>query len=189
MIPTKENKKKLSESNKKQIHKKISNSFIENALTNKTISALKITYYLATVLRDFDYTKDLNTIIIDTKDLLSYTGLTMVDIKNSFKKMQQTSITFINAQKQWEEYISLIPRLKFHLGRNRKIEIDMYSKIAKLIVEVTDKYSFLNTKELMRLKFKHSIRLLPLLEMISQFREPAIKQKNYSGSRSVCCTA
>jgi len=180
MLPSEYKRLKREELGKPTVHKKISNSFIENALTNKTIGAIKITYYLSTVLKDFDYTKDLNTVTIDTSKMLKYTELTMPDIRNNLKKMQQTSITFIDENQELEEIIPLVAKIGFYYGRNRKVEIDIYSKIAKLIVDVTKRYSFINTKELMRLKSIHSIRLLPILEMIHQFKEPAIKQKTYT---------
>ena len=148
---------KKNELSKPAVHKKISNTFIESTLTNKTVSALRIIYYLANVLKDINYKKDLTTVIINTKDILEYTELTMTDIKNNLKKMQETSISFINTEDEYEEMISLLPRVKIHVGRKRTIEIDTYSKIAKLVIEVTDKYSFINTKQLMKLKFKHSI--------------------------------
>ena len=171
---------KKNELSKPAVHKKISNTFVESTLTNKTVSALRIIYYLANILKDIDYKKELTTVIINTKDILEYTELKITDIKNNFKKMQETSISFINREDEYEEMICLIPRIKIHPGRNRTIEIDIYSKIANLIVEVTERYSFINTKQLMKLKFKHSIRLLPILEMINQYELPAKKQKKYS---------
>ena len=173
-------RKKQAELSKPQVHKKISNTFIESTLHNKTVSALRIMYYLANVLKETNCKNELNTIVLDTKKMLEYTELTMTDVKNNFKKMQETSISFINNDDEYEEMISLLPRFKIHTGRNRKIELDIYSKIAQLIVDVTKKYSFINTKQLMKLKFKHSIRLLPVLEMIHQYKEPAIKQKKYT---------
>jgi hypothetical protein len=175
MIPTPENRKKLQEK-KLQIHKKISNSFIQSALAKKTISSLKIIYYLASILKkeELDYSKVLNTIVIDTKDMLKYTELKMSDINNNFKKMQETNISFFNEEQEFEEHIVLIPRIKFHLGKNRRIEIDIYTKIINLIIDVTEQYTFINTKELMKLKNKHSIRLLPLLHTINNYD---VKQK------------
>jgi len=112
--------------------------------------------------------------MIDTKTMLEYTELTLQDIKRNLKKLQETTISFINEKENWEEYIALLPRVKIHLGRKRKIEIDIYSKIARLVLEVVDNYTFIDTKELMRLKFKHSIRLLPFLKTILGYK---VKQK------------
>ena len=170
------NKKKKELSNP-IVHKKISNTFIHNTIHNSTLSALKITYYLSTILKNFDYSENINTIILDTKKMLDYTNLSLKDLKNNFKKLQETSITFINEKQDWEEYIVLIPRIKFHIGRSKKIEIDIYSKIAKLIIEVVNNYTFIDTKELMKLKNKHSVRILPLLKTINGYD---IKQKTFS---------
>lgn len=175
MIPTQENKKKLTEK-KLQVHKKISNTFIENAINNSNTSALKIIYYLASILKDFNYKEEFNTLNIDLKDMLKYTELRASDIRNNIKKMQQTSITFINEEENIEHGISLLPKYKFYWNKN-KVDIVLNKTIAKLIVEVTDKYTFINTKDLMRLKNKHSIRLLPLLNTINGYTK---KQKTLS---------
>jgi len=175
MLPSEWKRKKAEELNKPVVHKKIANTFIENVLHDKTLSAIKITYYIATILKDFDYSKDLNTLIIDTKEMLKYTNLTMTDITNNLKKLQKTSISYIEKD-NFEEYISLIPRFKIHLGRKRRIEIDMYSKIAKQLLDVVDNYTFIDTSELMKLKKIHSIRLLPILNMINGYD---VKQKTY----------
>lgn len=172
MIPTKENIKKLTEK-KLQVHKKISNTFIENAINNSNTSALKIIYYLASILKDFNYKEEFNTLEIDLRDMLKYTELRASDIRNNIKKMQQTSITFMNEKENIEEGISLLPKYKFYWNKN-KVDIVLNKTIAKLIVEVTEKYTFINTKDLMRLKNKHSIRLLPLLNTINGYTK---KQK------------
>lgn len=170
-------RKKKEEMSKPSVYKKISNTFIYNTLHNSTLGALKITYYLSTILKSFDYSKSINTIMIDSKNMLEYTELSMKNLKTNLKKLQETSITFINEEEEWEENISLIPRIKIHINREKKIEIDIYSKIAKLIIEVMDKYTFINTKELMKLKNKHSLRILPLLHTINGYD---IKQKTFS---------
>lgn len=170
MIPTTENIKKL-QNKKLEIHKKISNTFIENAIANSNISVLKILYYLAMILKKNDgisREKKYKTYTLDLRDMLKYTELKANDIRNNIKKMQQTSITFIDEKNNIESGISLMPEYNFLWNKN-KVTIDLNMKIAKLIIEVTDKYTFINTKELMKLKNKHSIRLLPLLHKINGY--------------------
>jgi hypothetical protein len=144
---------------------KVSNSFIENVIHDSNVTALKTIWYLSSILEDFDTTKDMLTVSIDLRKMLNYTNLNAQDIRQNFKKMQKTSITFINEEEEWEEYISLIPRIEFLWGKN-SINIDIYSKIAKLIIDVKKHYTFINTHELMKLKKKHSLRLLPLLNKL-----------------------
>ena len=144
---------------------KISNSFIENVIYDSNVTALKTIWYLASILEDIETDKKLINITIDLREMLNYTNLNAQDIRQNFKKMQKTSITFINEEEEWEEYISLIPRIEFLWGKNT-INIDIYSKIAKLIIDVRKNYTHLNTHELMKLKKKHSLRLLPILHKI-----------------------
>ena len=170
MIPTPENIKKLAKK-KLEVHKKISNSFIENAITNSNLSVLKILYYLASILKKDDGINKQNkykTYVLNLKDMLKYTELKATDIRNNIKIMQQTSITFIDEKNNIESGISLLPEYNFFWNKN-KVEIDLNEKIARLIIEVTDKYTFISTKDLMKLKNKHSIRLLPLLHKVNGY--------------------
>jgi plasmid replication initiation protein len=58
-----------------------------------------------------------------------------------------------------------------------QIKISLFVKIAKMIVDVKNNYTFINTKELMRLKSKHSLRLLPLLNTLAGYDENIGKRK------------
>jgi plasmid replication initiation protein len=112
------------------------------------------------------------------KQMLKYTELTAPEIRRTLKQMQETSISFINEEEQYEEFINLLPYIKFHWGKNI-IDIKLFSKIAKLIVEVKNKYTFINTKTLMSLKNKHSLRLLLVLNKINQYSENIAKRKQF----------
>jgi len=90
--------------------------------------------------------------------------------------MQETSITFINEEEGIEEGINLLPLYKFVYGKHQ-VKISLFVQIAKMIVDVKKNYTFLNTKELMRLKSKHSLRMLPLLNTIAGYDEEVGKRK------------
>lgn len=161
-------------------HQKISNTFIENVITKNNSSAIKTVYYLASILEtmDLDNMQDdkLVGITIDTKQMLKYTEMTMPEIKRNIKAMQETSITFVDEVQDIIEGMSLLPRYKIIPGKH-KIEVDIFSKIGKMIIDVKKNYTFINTKTLMNLKSKHSLRLLPLLNKINQYDEHVAKRK------------
>lgn len=157
---------------------KISNSFIENTIHKSNTGAIKTIFYIASILDKFDFTKELDTVQIDLQKMLKYTELKAQDIRNNLKAMQETSISFVNEEKKEELMINLLPYIEFKWGKNI-IEIKLFSKIAKLIVEVKNNYTFINTKQLMRLKKPQSLRLLPLLNRISQYDENIPKLKRF----------
>ena len=165
-------KEKLAQQKAKP-HKKISNTFIDNTIAKSNLGALKTVYYLASIIEKMEEfkpgaEKGMLNIKIDRQKMLKYTELSLPEIRRNLKRMQETSITFINEDEQWEMGISLLPMYKFNYGKNT-IEIELYQKIANLIVEVTGSYTMMNTKQLMSLKSKHSLRLLPLLQKISNY--------------------
>lgn len=178
MTPREAKEKKLQniQEQKARPLQKISNNFIQSEIFNLNKNALKTVFYSASILENFDFSKELNTLYIDLQKMFKFTEMTATDIKNNLRAMQDTSITFADENEDIEEFIVLIPRIKFHYGKNR-VEIDLYSKIAKLILNVKDNYTFLNTKSLMSLENKHSLRLLPILNMISRY--DGAKRKKY----------
>jgi hypothetical protein len=168
---------KLKEQKIKPIQK-VSNTFIDSALHKSNLASLKTIYYLSTILDKFDHSKSVDTLKIDLRQMLKYTEMTAQDIRNNLRSMQETSISFIDEKQKTEEYISLIPRIEFLWGKNI-VEIDLYSKIAKLIIDAIGQYSFIDTKQLMKLQNKHSLRLLPILFKLSQYSPNVAKRKSY----------
>jgi plasmid replication initiation protein len=180
MTPREFKKIQLEKLQKQKIkpHKKISNTFIQSAIHKSTASALKIIFYLASLLEkeDINKEKELNTLLIDLRKMLKYTNLTAKDIRNNLKAMQQTSISFINEDEKEELMINLLPYIDFKWGKNQ-IEIKLFTKIAGLIIDVKKNYTFIDTSVLMNLKNKHSLRLLPILNVISGYDKDIPKRK------------
>jgi plasmid replication initiation protein len=100
----------------------------------------------------------------------------MPEIKRNIKAMQQTSITFEDEEEGTIEGMSLLPRYKIIHGKS-KIELDLYGRIARMIIGVKKNYTYINTKTLMHLKKAHSIRLLALLNIIAGYDEHVAKRK------------
>ena len=168
---------KLQEQKIKPIQK-VSNSFIDSTLHKSNLPALKTIYYLSTILDKFDHTQELDTLTIDLREMLKYTELTAKDIRNNLRSMQETSISFIDEKNKIETFITLIPYIEFQWGKN-KIIVKLFSKIAKLIIDAVGQYSFIDTKQLMRLQNKHSLKLLPILFKLSQYSPNVAKRASY----------
>jgi plasmid replication initiation protein len=187
MIPTKENIAKFNASkrakNKKpKVHSKVSNTFIENAISDSNLSSLKTLYYLSTVLFELDLAKmQDNKIVgikIDKREMLKFTDLTADTIIKTVKQMQKTAITFYDNDGVIEG-MSLLPRYNFVPNKNI-VELDLYVRIAKMIVDVKKNYTNINIKDLMLIKNKHSLRLLALLCRISQYDDNVAKRKSFT---------
>jgi len=174
-------KEKLALQKSKPLQK-ISNNFISNTIASSNTNAIKTIYYLATIIEKFEQLdnqadKKLLDITIDTREMLKYTEMTLPEIRRNIKAMQETSITFIDEKENIEEGINLLPLYKFVYGKHQ-IKISIFVQIAGMIVDVKNNYTFINTKELMQLKNKHSIRLLPLLNTIAGYNNNVGKRKH-----------
>ncbi len=108
--------------------------------------------------------------------MLKYTEMKLPEVKRNFKAMQQTSITFIDKKKRTEAGINLLPYYEFVYGKHT-VEVKLFVKIAQLIIDVKRNYSMINTKALMKLKSKHTLKMFPLLQRIEQYSEEVGKRK------------
>lgn len=185
MLPSEWKRKKEAEaqalkSGKGNI-KKIHNSFIQSAITGSNYQALKVIFYLSSILENLEMEKEHFTVVIDYEKALEFTGITDAEFTRTLKAMQSVSITFIDEVEKYEEYINLLPRIKRLYGK-KQVEIDLYAKVARLIVDVPKQIggTMLNVKEICKLKSKHSVRLLPILHMINRFDDHTKKQKTYT---------
>jgi plasmid replication initiation protein len=178
MIPTKENiakwKEEKRQSKKKpKVHTKIANTFIENAIADSNVNALKTIYYLSTILEKVDMSKmqddKIVGIRIDRREMLKYTEMSAPTLQKTAKEMQKTSITFIDEEDGIIEGMSLLPRYKFVPNKNI-VELDLYVRIAKMIIDVKRNYTMMNIKEIMKLRKPHSVRMLALLNRISTYK-------------------
>ena len=173
-------KEKLALQKNKPIQK-ISNDFISNTISSSNANAIKTIYYLASILEGFEQLekqqdKRLLDLTIDTREMLKYTDMTLPEIRRNLKAMQETSITFINEKQGFEEGINLLPLYKFVYGKHQ-IKVSIFVQIAKMIIDVKKNYTFINTKDIMRLKSKHSLRLMPLLNTIAGYDKDVAKRK------------
>jgi len=173
MLPSEYKKMKRAANKKPKTHRKIANTFIENAIANSNLSALKTIYYLSTIFEKIDMSKmqddKIIGIKIDKREMLKYTELSADTIIKTTKSMQKTSITFVDEDGVIEG-MSLLPRYRFVPNRNI-VELDLYVRIAKMIIEVKKNYTMINIKELMKLRRPHSVRMLALLNHIATYRD------------------
>jgi len=178
MIPTKENTKKFlaekrAEKKKPKVHQKIANTFIENAIADSNLNALKTIYYLSTVLEtvDMENMEDgkILGLRINKRDMLKFMETTAPTLIKTTKAMQKTSITFYDDDGVIEG-MSLLPRYRLVPNRNI-VEFDLYVRVAKMIIDVKKNYTPMNIKELMKLKKPHSVRMLALLNRIDTYKD------------------
>lgn len=179
-----EHRRKLKEklqNRKIQPHQKISNDFIDNTIHKNNLICLKIMFYLASVLKekDLDEVKDDTTLVsseISTRQMLKYIGIKTADIRQNLKAMQETSISFVDEKEDIIEGMSLLPHFQIKYGKDRT-EIRLFKRIAKMIIGVGRNYTFLDTSKLMKVRSKHTLRILPLLYQISQYSDNVGKRK------------
>jgi len=174
MTPSEFKKQQIAKANNNT--SAISNALVESFVNKNNVVALKILFYISKGKLEPKET-ELVHFKIDNKKLCDYCNIDMKTLRRNLKQMTETSITFVESGK-YEEFISVIPRVKNVYGGF--IEFTMFNKVLKLIQEVENKFTVIDLSNLMKLKSKHSIKMIQLLEMIKGFSENVAKRKYYS---------
>ena len=153
---------------------KIKNDLVESFVKQNNLTALKILFYIA-----YDCEKipagDIIKIKMNTKDICEYCKVDIKTITRNLEQMQKTSISWTDEKSK--SFVSVLPKCNIEFGGN--IEITMFKEVIQMIVDVKSKYTSINAEQLMRLKSKHSARMILLLEMINGFDEHIPKLKKY----------
>jgi plasmid replication initiation protein len=153
---------------------KIKNDLVESFVKQNNLTALKIIFYLA-----YDCEKipngDIVKIKMNTKDICNYCNVSVKTIVRNLEQMQKTSISWTDEKKK--SFVSVLP--KCEIVYNGNIELTMFKEVIDMIIGVKNKYTTINAEQLMRMKSKHSARMLLLLEMINGFDEHVPKLKRY----------
>jgi len=153
----------------------VSNSLIESFVNKNNVVALKILFYISKG-KLAPKERELIKFKIDSKKLCDYCNIDMQTLRRNLKQMTETSITFV-VENEYEEFISVIPKVKNIYGGY--IEFSMFNKVLKLIQEVENKFTVIDLTNLMKLKSKHSIKMIQILEMIQGFSKDVAKRKYY----------
>jgi len=175
MILTPEKIEEIKKGKKKAISspkREISNNFIESAILKSSITSLKTLFFISYRLQDIDISKmdnnKLLTIRLDKKEFLSFTKVENSTLLKAIKKVQETSITFLDDEGRVQMGMSLFPRYEI-LSNKNQIEIDLYIKVAKLIIDVKKNFTPIDIKKLMEIKSSHTLRFLTLLNRIGNY--------------------
>ena len=156
---------------------KIKNDLVESFVKQNNLTALKILFYIA-----YDCEKipagEIIKIKMNTKDICEYCKVDIKTITRNLELMQKTSISW--SDEKSKSFVSVLPKCHIEYGGN--IEITMFKEVIQMIVDVRGKlgkYSLINVEQLMRLKSKHGVRMILLLEMMNGFDEHVPKLKKY----------
>ena len=172
---TKENKIEQIKNDKAYI----SNELIQSIFhTTNTLTAIKILFYLARIDTTNNIKKgNYHHIKVVIKDLENYSGLGKKTLDRNIKTIQETTVTFYSEKdKQLFSRTPLITRVEYI--NSREMIVDIHEDILQRINE-TKEYTEIDTLNIMKIKHKHSAKMIMLLTMISKFSGESKKQKRY----------
>lgn len=150
---------------------KISNSLVEGFVSKSNAVALKMLFYIAK--QQHKQSGEITKFTLSADEFAEYCHLDHKTIRRNITAMQNTSLTFVeykeNGKPKLERHIILIPQAMYDYT-TKTIEIDMYKKILDLIVEVEERFTTIDVKNVMELESKYSVRMVMILEQIFGFK-------------------
>ena len=149
----------------------VSNSLIDGFISKSNAVALKMLFYIAK--QQHKENGEITKFTLSADDFANYCNLDHKTIRRNITTMQNTSLTFVeykeNGKPKLERHIVLIPQAMYDYTA-KTIEIDMYKKILNLIVEVEERFTTIDVKNIMELDSKYSIRMVMILEQVFGFK-------------------
>jgi plasmid replication initiation protein len=149
----------------------VSNSLVESFVSKSNAVALKMLFYIAKQRRK--ESGEVTTFTLSADEFADYCKLDHKTIRRNITAMRSTSITFVERDSKGritvEEGIVLVPRSKYDYTA-KTIEIVMFKKILDLIVEVEERFTTIDVKNVMELESKYSIRMTMILEQVFGFK-------------------
>ncbi len=151
---------------------KVSNSLVEGFVSKSNAVALKMLFYIAK--QKHEKTEwDIVEFMLSADDFAKYCNIDHKTIKRNIKAMQNTSVTFVERDNKGrvtvEEGIVIVPRSRYDYT-SKTIEITMFKKILDLILEVEERFTTIDVKNVMELESIYSIRMVMILEQIFGFK-------------------
>jgi len=168
----------------------ISNPFLEAFTRNNDLVSFKVLLYIAKSkfddvisVDDIDKLEDKSTykVSIDMVGVSKFLDLDIRTIRKSISKLNSTSINYrrIIDGKDKETFINLLPAGEINYT-DSTLDVWVFGEILKQIY-ATSKYSYIQTKNFIKLSSKHSIRMLLLIERIANYKKIEI----YAGPKTL----
>jgi plasmid replication initiation protein len=149
----------------------VANSLVDSFVSKSNAVALKMLFYVAKQQRK--ECGEITTFTLSADDFATYCKLDHRTIKENIKAMQKTSVSFVeykkNGKPKIESHIVLIPEVTYNHD-DKTIKITMFKKILDLIVQVEERFTTIDTKNVMELESKYSIRMTLILEQIFGYK-------------------
>jgi plasmid replication initiation protein len=163
----------------------ISNPFLEAFVKNNDLVSLKVLLYIAKAKLDkvvaIEKLEDKQTykVSLNLLSISKYLKLDGRTIRNAISKLNSTSINYrrIVGCKDKETFINLLPAGEINYTDDT-LDVWIFGELLKQIYATT-KYSYVQTKNFVKLTSKHSTRMLLLLERINNFGDNVAKRKRY----------
>jgi len=156
---------------------KIENGLLESFVKQNEIIAFKTLLYIAK--SELDKQIDVNElkdreiyrINIDIKKAVDFFSVDKKTIDRALKKLEKTTISYKKSENgdNIRGWISVLPYGEINYTTER-FEVGMFGEVLKMIF-ATKNYSPVATQNFIKLKSKHSVRMLMLLERILNYHK------------------
>jgi len=168
---------KQQEKEKKDFINKLAvgNNFVESFIKSSNAIGFKILFYIAS-RQGFDRYGKAN---VSISDLVKVCNISKQNVRDNIKSIMNTILTHVDNENKTITDTVLISEAEYKLREDR-LSITVQPRIKAMLQEVVRAYTVIDVKNLMRLKGKHSIKLLQLLEQMSRYSSDIPKRRHFT---------
>lgn len=150
---------------------RVEKGIVETFVRRNNSVAIKILFYMARKHNLDQCLVNIDERVIDFEfdvdDILKYCNIDRRSLRDNIKYMTETSIEIVDTKRKALTWITILPKAEL---KQKKLTITMFREIVEMISTGVKQYVTVDTDNLMRLKHKHSLKMIQLLEMINGFK-------------------
>ena len=127
------------------------------------------------------YSKEMQDVTVNysARELADNIGIVdLRHLRGVVRSLQRCIMSFKNLEENWEMDVNIFSRGQYFAGGEIEIRLDEY--MIQFFKQLSDNFTKLNIKELVRLKSKYSIRIYEISRKLQFIKPPYKKEKIYS---------
>lgn len=157
---------------------KIENNFIEGFLINNDTLVIKILFYLSKTNNLVDRGLEFSKFSLNIKEMIEFCNIDRKTLIRKLNRLQETSIKIVDSEDKLIS-VSLLPKYEIDYSTNNLI-FSIENNIRDMVIQVERSYTIIDTQNLMKLHYKHSLKMIQLLEKFEGYSENIGKRGHFT---------
>jgi hypothetical protein len=142
---------------------------------------LKILFFISKTIKDYEHQNNEHQnneyvkLHLPVKELLAFCGITRKSLIQTLRLLRETEISFTDEKST--SYVGIFSKVED--AYNGEIKIDVYYEVLEKIIKLKNKYTTIDIEHLHKIKNKHTLRMLMILENVFRYDNHTLSKKYF----------